>query len=63
MTQFHIEGKQRQGEKVTFIEFLKIKKAIDPEEHDIDELMAEHYDEYTEFLMTLKEGCSQDEMA
>ncbi len=48
---------------MTFIEFLKIKKAIDPEGHDIDELMAEHYDEYTEFLMTQKEGCSQDEMA
>ncbi len=48
---------------MTFNEFLKIKKNIDPEEHDIDELMDDHYDEYTEFLMTLKEGCSQDEMA
>ena len=48
---------------MTFNEFLKIKKKIDPETQDIDELMAEHYDEYTEFLMTLKEGCSQDEMA
>ncbi|MEE9542455.1 MAG: hypothetical protein V3V95_01575 [Thermodesulfobacteriota bacterium] len=48
---------------MTFNDFLKIKKDIDPETHDIDELMADHYDEYTEFLKTLKEGCSQDEMA
>jgi hypothetical protein len=48
---------------MTFIEFLKIKKKIDITEHDMDELMSEHYDEYTELLMTLKEGCSQDEMA
>ncbi len=48
---------------MTFIEFLKIKKKIIIEEHDMDELMIDHYDEYTEFLMTLKEGCSQDEMA
>jgi hypothetical protein len=48
---------------MTFIEFIKIKKKLDPAEHDLDELMNDHYDEYTEFLMTLKEGCSQDEMA
>lgn len=47
---------------MTFNEFLKIKKAIDPEGQDIDELMTKHYDEYTEFLLTLKDGCSQDEM-
>lgn len=47
---------------MTFIEFLKIKKKVDPEVRDMDELMNDYYDEYTEFLMTLKEGCSQDEM-
>ena len=42
---------------MTFIEFLKVKKDINPEGHDMDELMTEHYDEYTDYLMHLKEGC------
>ena len=66
MIPFRIESKKEKkirGSLVTFNEFLKIKMDIDPHEHDIDELMSEHYDEYKEFLDTLKEGCSQDEMA
>jgi hypothetical protein len=45
---------------MTFIEFLKVKKDINPDAHDMDELMAEHYDEYTEFLLTQKDGCGAD---
>lgn len=46
--------------EMTFIEFLKVKKDIDPEARDMDELMAEHYDEYTDYLMHLKEGCDPE---
>ena len=42
---------------MTFTEFLKVKKEIDPEARDLDELMDEYYDEYTEFLMGTKDGC------
>ncbi len=45
---------------MTFIEFLKIKKEIDPEGHDMDELMADHYEEYTDFLLTQKESCTPE---
>lgn len=45
---------------MTFVEFLKVKKEIDPEGQDIDELMSDHYDEYAEYLHQLKEGCSPD---
>ncbi len=43
---------------MTFIQFLKIKKGIDPEGKDLNELMNEYYDEYTSFLMGTKDGCS-----
>ena len=45
---------------MTFLEFLKIKKDINAVEGDLDELMDEYYDEYSNFLQTLKEGCSTD---
>lgn len=44
---------------MTFLEFLKIKKEIDPSEKDMGELMAEHYDEYLQYLLTVKEDCSK----
>ena len=45
---------------MTFLEFLKIKKDIDAAEGDLDELMDEYYDEYSDFLATIKDGCSTD---
>ncbi len=42
---------------MTFIEFLKKRKKIDPEGKDLDELMDEYYDEYIAFMRTLKDGC------
>ncbi|MEE9613657.1 MAG: hypothetical protein V3W31_01735 [Thermodesulfobacteriota bacterium] len=45
---------------MTFLEFVKIKKGIDPEGKDTGELMDEYYDEYTEFLMGVKDGCGTD---
>ncbi len=45
---------------MTFNEFLKTKKEIDPEGADLTELMDEYYDEYTDFLLTIKDGCSTD---
>ncbi len=44
---------------MTFNEFLKIKKDIDPEGADLAELMDEHYEEYTDFLLTIKDGCTE----
>jgi hypothetical protein len=45
---------------MTFNEFLKIKKQIDTEGADLAELMDEHYDEYTAYLLTIKDGCGTD---
>lgn len=42
---------------MTFLQYLKIKKGIDPEGKDLGELMNEYYDEYTSFLMGVKDGC------
>ncbi|GMR04332.1 MAG: hypothetical protein BMS9Abin23_0228 [Thermodesulfobacteriota bacterium] len=42
---------------MTFLQFLKIKKKIDPEGKDLDDLMDDYYDEYTEFLKGQKDGC------
>jgi hypothetical protein len=42
---------------VTFLEFLKTRKKIDITEKDLQELMEEHYEEYREFLMKIKDGC------
>lgn len=42
---------------MTFLEWLKIKKSIDPQGKDMDGLMDEHYDEYMEYLMGVKDGC------
>ncbi len=46
---------------MTFNEFLKIKKEIDPEGADLTELMDEHYDEYMAYLQTIKDGCAADQ--
>ncbi len=48
------------GGEMTFIEFLKIKKDIDVADHDMDELMEEHYAEYNTYMMSLKDGCGPD---
>jgi hypothetical protein len=45
---------------MTFIEYLKIKKDIDPAEGDLDELMTEYYDEYAEYLQQVKDGCGEE---
>ncbi|MFQ5466282.1 MAG: hypothetical protein ACE5EI_10175 [Thermodesulfobacteriota bacterium] len=45
---------------MTFNEFLKVKKEIDPEGRDMADLMDEYYDEYQEYLLGLKEGCGPD---
>ncbi|MCK5236791.1 MAG: hypothetical protein KAR06_07380 [Deltaproteobacteria bacterium] len=45
---------------MNFKEFLKIKKEVDPETEDMNELMDKYYDEYTEFMMGLKDGCGPD---
>ena len=42
---------------MTFTEYLKTKKGIDPEEGDMMELMDDYYDEYQEFLLGVKDGC------
>lgn len=46
---------------MTFGEFLKLKKGIDPEGKDLDDLMDEYYDEYTLFLRGVKDGCGPKE--
>lgn len=42
---------------MTFNEYLKVKKGIDPESRDLMDLMDEYYDEYQDFLMGVKDGC------
>ena len=43
---------------MTFSQFLKLKKGIDQEEKDLNDLMDEYYDEYLEFLKGVKDGCA-----
>lgn len=43
---------------MTFKEFLKQKKDIDCEGMDLNDLMDEHYEEYTDFMREQKDGCS-----
>lgn len=45
---------------MTFTQYLKTKKEIDPEGKDLAELMDEYYDEYQDFLMGVKDGCSPE---
>ncbi len=45
---------------MTFMEFLKVKKDIDPEGKNLADLMDDYYEEYQEFLMGIKEGCGTD---
>lgn len=46
---------------MTFTQYIKIKKGIDPEEKDLSDLMDEYYDEYMEYLKGVKDGCGPDE--
>ena len=46
---------------MTFTEYLKVKKGIDPDELEMADLMDEHYDDYTEYLSKLKDGCGPDD--
>ncbi|MFQ5441369.1 MAG: hypothetical protein ACE5EB_01440 [Thermodesulfobacteriota bacterium] len=46
---------------MTFLQFLKIKKEIETEGKDLGDLMDEYYEEYTEFLKGVKDGCGPDE--
>lgn len=43
---------------MTFTQYLKVKKEIDPEGKDLDDLMDEYYDEYTAYLRSVKDGCN-----
>ena len=46
---------------MTFKEFLKQKKGIDTSRVDPMDFMDEYYDEYTEYLASLKDGCNPKE--
>lgn len=46
---------------MTFIEFLKIKKGLSVDGRAAADFMAEYYDEYTEYLAKLKDGCGPAE--
>ncbi|MBI5810725.1 MAG: hypothetical protein HZB21_06020 [Deltaproteobacteria bacterium] len=46
---------------MTFTQFLKVKKGIDPDGKDLDDLMDEYYDEYTGYLREVKDGCGPKE--
>ncbi|MEK7773840.1 MAG: hypothetical protein AAB307_05785 [Deltaproteobacteria bacterium] len=43
---------------MTFLQYVKQKKGIDPEGKDLNELMNEYYDDYLMFLRGVKDGCS-----
>ncbi|MCK4739564.1 MAG: hypothetical protein KAT46_06415 [Deltaproteobacteria bacterium] len=45
---------------MTFVEFIKRKKKLEPAEHDLDELMEKYYEEYQELLSKIKDGCGTD---
>ncbi len=45
---------------MTFTEFLKVKKEIDPEGKNLADLMDDYYEEYQAFLMGIKDGCGTD---
>ncbi len=42
---------------MTFNEYLKVKLGLKPDELDMADMMDEHYDEYTDYLAQLKDGC------
>ena len=42
---------------MTITEFLKIKKGISLDGRPASDFMAEYYDEYVEYLATVKDGC------
>ena len=46
---------------MTFKEFLKQKKGIDTSRVDPMDFMDEYYDEYTEYLASVKDGCGPQE--
>ncbi len=49
-----------QGGKMTFTQYLKAKKGIDPDSKEMSDLMDEYYDDYMEYLSKLKDGCGPD---
>lgn len=42
---------------MTFLQYVKQKKGIDPEGKDLNELMNEYYDDYLMYLRGVKDGC------
>lgn len=46
---------------MTFIDYLKLKKGVDTDKVDPMDLMDEYYDEYKEYLLKTKDGCSPKE--
>lgn len=44
---------------MTFTEYLKKEKDIDPEGKDLTELMDRYYDEYTDYMLKQKDGCRE----
>ncbi|MBI5286513.1 MAG: hypothetical protein HY878_02850 [Deltaproteobacteria bacterium] len=43
---------------MTFLEYLKQKKGIEAGEKDLMELMNAYYEEYRQYLLGVKDGCS-----
>jgi len=46
---------------MTFKDYLKLKKGIDTDKIDPMDLMDDYYDEYKEYLLKTKDGCSPKE--
>lgn len=43
--------------EMTFLQYVKQKKGVDPEGKDLNELMNEYYDDYLMYLRGVKDGC------
>ncbi len=42
---------------MTFLEYLRVKKGLDTDSMDFNDLMDEYYEEYVEYLQGVKDGC------
>ncbi len=45
---------------MTFLEFLKKEKEINPKTDELMKLMDLYYDEYTAYMRAKKDGCGDD---
>ncbi len=46
---------------MTFNEYLKIEKKVDPESKNLSDLMDEYYEEYSDYMLAQKDGCRENE--